>query len=179
MNGAGKVLRAASFAAEAHRGQNRKGRIGDPYINHPIEVSRILAEIGNITNLDILSAALLHDTVEDCDVTFDQIEKLFGARVAGYVRELTDDKTLPKAERKRLQVEHAPKMSRGAKQIKLADKISNIRDVTENPPAGWSNKRRLKYVDWGVAVAAGLRGVNPELEKLFDRTIRAARRAIK
>jgi guanosine-3',5'-bis(diphosphate) 3'-pyrophosphohydrolase len=92
---------------------------------------------------------------------------------------LTDDKSLPKAERKRLQVEHAPKMSRGAKQIKLADKISNIRDVTDHPPARWSIKRRLKYVDWGVEVAAGLRGSNLELEKLFDATVKAARRAIK
>ena len=173
-----KILSAATFAAEKHKGQKRKGSDGDPYINHPLEVAKIVAEIGGVEDDDIIAAALLHDTVEDTDVTFEVLEKKFGKRVAGFVRELTDDKSLPKAERKQLQVEHAPHLSHEAKQLKLADKISNIRDVTENPPADWSVERRREYVDWGERVVAGLRGANPALESHFDSLVERARREI-
>jgi guanosine-3',5'-bis(diphosphate) 3'-pyrophosphohydrolase len=168
MNSLAKILDAASFAAKNHTGQKRKGSDGEPYINHPIEVANLLANIGKIDDGDMIVAALLHDTVEDCGVRFEEIEERFGTVVANYVRELTDDKSLPKAERKRLQIQHAPQLSHEAKQIKLADKISNIRDVTENPPDGWDVQRRREYVEWGEDVVAGLRGANDELEKLFD-----------
>lgn len=174
----GRIIRAAAYAAEKHTGQKRKGRDGEPYINHPLEVADLLINVGNVTDEDSVVAALLHDVVEDTDITFDDIAREFGSTVAGYVRELTDDKSLPKAERKRLQVEHAPHLSHAAKQIKLCDKISNIQDVTENPPEGWDVQRRREYVEWGERVAAGLRGSNPELEKLFDETVAEARRKI-
>ena len=165
-----RILDAATFAADKHKSQTRKGN-GQPYINHPIEVANLLTSVGKVEDPDIIIAALLHDTVEDTDATFDELERRFGRAVAGYVRELTDDKSLPKAERKRLQVEHAPHMSNEAKQIKLADKISNIRDVTENPPEGWDMKRRREYVEWGKKVVAGLRGSNEGLEKRFDELV--------
>ena len=168
MNELATILRAASFAAQKHKGQKRKGSDGEPYINHPLEVASLLANVGKIEDPDIITAALLHDTVEDCGVSVEEIEKEFGPAVADYVSEVTDDKSLPKAERKRLQVEHAPHLSRGAQQIKLADKISNIRDVSANPPEGWDLQRRREYVEWGENVVAGLRGSNPNLEKLFD-----------
>ena len=173
-----KIFRAASFAAKKHSHQKRKGSDGEPYINHPVEVANILTGVGELTDPDVITAALLHDTVEDCDVSFEEIEERFGSQVAGYVRELTDDKSLPKAERKRLQVEHAPHLSDGAKLIKLADKISNIRDVTDNPPEGWDIARRSEYVEWGASVVAGLRGANSGLEKLFDETANEARAKI-
>ena len=173
-----KIFRAASFAAKKHSQQKRKGSDGEPYINHPVEVANILTTAGGVTDTDVITAALLHDTVEDCDVSFEEIEERFGPQVAGYVRELTDDKSLPKAERKRLQIEHAPHLSHGAKQIKLADKISNIRDVTDNPPEGWDLQRRTEYVEWGENVVAGLRGANAGLEKLFDETVKDARASI-
>ncbi|MEO6333915.1 MAG: HD domain-containing protein, partial [Pyrinomonadaceae bacterium] len=154
MNDLGTITKAASFAAKKHKDQKRKGSNGEPYINHPLEVANILANIGGVTDGNIITAALLHDTVEDCDVSFEEIAELFGSTVADYVREVTDDKSLPKAERKRLQVEHAPHLTHGAKQIKLADKISNIRDVSENPPDGWDVQRRREYVEWGVNVVA-------------------------
>jgi len=176
MHDLAKILHAASFAAQKHKNQKRKGSNGEPYINHPIEVANFLADVGKIDDSDIIVAALLHDTVEDCGVSYEEIEKRFGATVAGYVRELTDDKSLPKAERKRLQIEHAPQLSHGAKQIKLADKISNIRGVIEDPPADWDLNRRREYVEWGEQVVAGLRGSNTELERLFDETVAAARR---
>lgn len=169
-----KISDAASFAAAAHIDQKRKDGF-QPYINHPLEVANLVANVGNVDDVDVIVAALLHDTVEDCDVTFNDIEQRFGAAVAGYVRELTDDKTLPKLERKRLQVEHAPHLSHGAKQIKLADKISNIRDVTMYPPQGWSLERRREYVDWGERVVAGLRGANHSLEALFDEVANEAK----
>lgn len=167
----GKILRAASFAAEKHTGQHRKGARAEPYINHPIEVANLLVNVGKVEDVDLILAALLHDTVEDSGVTFAELEETFGAAVADYVKELTDDKSLPKDQRKRLQIEHAPHLSHGAKQVKLADKISNIRDITISPPADWSAERRLEYVEWGKKVVAGLRGANVGLEQLFDQTV--------
>jgi (p)ppGpp synthase/HD superfamily hydrolase len=174
-----KILDAASFAAEKHTGQKRKGRDREPYINHPLEVADLLATVGKIEDEDILAAGLLHDTVEDCDVTFDELSEKFGQRVAGFVQELTDDKSLPKAERKQKQVELAPRLSPEAKQIKIADKISNIRDVIENPPDGWSDDRRRQYVEWGEKVVAGLRGANTALEDHFDSLVERAKEELK
>ena len=168
------IFAAATFAAEKHMHQKRKGSDGQPYINHPLEVANLLVDIGSITDTDTVAAALLHDTVEDCDVSFAEIEERFGSVVAGYVRELTDDKSLPKAERKRLQIEHAPHLSTGAKQIKLADKISNVSDVSKSPPEGWSEERRREYVEWGQKVVAGLRGANGALEREFDKVAEKA-----
>ncbi len=175
VNNLNNLLHAASFAARKHTGQKRKGERGEPYINHPLEVANLIANVGGVEDLDILIAAVLHDTVEDCGVKREEIEELFGEKVAGFVMEVTDDKSLPKAERKRLQVEHAPHLSTGAKIVKLADKISNINDITNSPPADWSVERRLEYIEWGVSVAAGLRGVNGPLEEHFDKLVERAR----
>jgi GTP diphosphokinase / guanosine-3',5'-bis(diphosphate) 3'-diphosphatase len=174
----GKIMRAASFAAKKHAGQKRKGADGEPYINHPLEVASLLTNVGGIDDTDVITAALLHDTVEDTGVSLEEIEKEFGSAVAGYVGEVTDDKSLAKADRKRLQVEHAPHLSHGAKQIKLADKISNIRDVTSNPPDGWDNQRRREYVQWGSDVVAGLRGANRALEAEFDKLVESSKEVL-
>ncbi len=161
-------MKAATFAAKRHTDQRRKGANAPPYINHPLEVASMLADIGKVQDYDVLIAAILHDTVEDVGVTLDEITELFGGTVSGYVAEVSDDKSLPKPERKRLQVEHAPHLSPGAKLIKLADKVSNVREVTDHPPHHWDLKRRQEYIQWGRNVVAGLRGVNPALEQLFD-----------
>ena len=175
MNDLSKLLQAASFAAKKHRYQKRKGDDAEPYVNHPLEVANLLANVGKIEDFDILIAAVLHDTIEDTETTAEELTGIFGAQVCGYVLEVTDDKSLPKQERKQKQIEHAPHLSTGAKQIKLGDKISNITDVTNNPPAGWSKERKIEYVDWGERVVAGLRGVNENLENYFDETVRRAR----
>jgi len=175
MNNLTTLIQAINFAAKKHSAQKRKGADEQPYINHPLEVINLLASAGNIEDYDVLIAAVLHDTIEDTETTEEEITRLFGANVCGMVLEVTDDKSLPKAERKQLQIEHAPHLSDGAKRIKLADKISNIRDVTENPPDGWSKERRLEYVEWGENVIDGLRGVNLNLEKRFDETVAEAR----
>jgi guanosine-3',5'-bis(diphosphate) 3'-pyrophosphohydrolase len=174
----GKIMRAASFAAQKHKDQKRKGSDGEPYINHPVEVANLLVNVGKVEDVDIITASLLHDTVEDCGVKVEEISKVFGTAVAEYVREVTDDKSLPKAERKRLQIEHAPHLSPGAKQIKLADKISNVRDVTDHPPDDWDLQRRRDYVQWGENVVAGLRGVNADLEAVFDEVVTSARESL-
>jgi guanosine-3',5'-bis(diphosphate) 3'-pyrophosphohydrolase len=178
VNNLNNLLHAASFAARCHTGQKRKGERGEPYINHPLEVATLIANVGGVHDIEILMAAILHDTVEDCDVTGEEISLLFGEKVAGYVLEVTDDKSLPKMERKRLQIEHAPHLSHGAKTVKLADKISNITDITNSPPADWSIERRREYIEWGVSVVAGLRGVNEGLEAHFDSLVARARASV-
>jgi len=170
-----KLLQAISFAAQKHSAQKRKGADAQPYINHPLEVLNLLASVGKIEDYNVLIAAVLHDTIEDTETTEKEITELFGADVCEMVLEVTDDKSLPKAQRKQLQIEHAPRLSNGAKYIKLADKISNIRDVSENPPDGWSNERRREYIQWGENVIAGLRGANGNLENYFDQLIKTAK----
>jgi guanosine-3',5'-bis(diphosphate) 3'-pyrophosphohydrolase len=170
-----RILKAARFSAEKHRNQRRKGADAAPYINHPIAVAERLVSVGGVDDVDVLIAALLHDTVEDTNVTPEELEQKFGPRVRSLVQEVTDDKSLPKAKRKQLQVEHAPHLSPGAKAIKLSDKISNIHDIANHPPADWSKERKLEYLDWGERVVNGLRGINPELEQFFDQLVTDAR----
>ena len=169
-----ELLGATVFAARKHQDQRRKGQDRLPYVNHVIEVAEMLARVAGTSDLAILQAALLHDTVEDTDTTFEEIEELFGADVRHLVEEMTDDKDLPKAERKRLQIEHAPGLSDRGKLIKIADKISNIRDIVHRPPPDWDMHRRREYVRWGEAVVAGCRGVNSTLEDLFDDVVAEA-----
>lgn len=164
----GVILAAFSFAAEKHRDQRRKDREASPYINHLIEVSNLLWNIGKIRDEQVLAAAILHDTLEDTDTTPEEIESAFGKAVLGYVREVTDDKSLPKPVRKQLQIDHAPHKSPGAKQIKIADKCSNVHDITHSPPVDWSMERKKEYFLWAKAVVDGLRGENPALESHFD-----------
>lgn len=129
----------------------------------------VLCVEAGIDDVNVLVAAALHDTVEDTETTFAELSREFGVKISGYVSELTDDKTLPKAERKRLQIEHACKMSTEAGLVKLADKICNIRDVGNSPPVDWNESRCREYFDWAKAVVDGLPNPNPKLKKLFDR----------
>ena len=122
------ILHAASFAAQKHRDQRRKDAEASPYINHPLALADILAREGDVTDARVIAAALLHDTVEDTETTIEELEERFGKRVAAVVAEVTDDKSLPKAERKRLQIVKAGSKSTEAKLVKLADKIANLRD---------------------------------------------------
>lgn len=148
--------------------QRRKDVENSPYINHPIAVAHVLAVEAGIEDVEVLAGALLHDTIEDTDTTIGELRKIFGAAVAEFVGEVTDDKSLPKAERKHLQIEHSSGLSTGAKLIKLADKICNLRDVRCTPPPDWSLERRREYFDWARQVIDGLRGTHDRLEALFD-----------
>ena len=172
------LLQAIAFAADKHRRQRRKDAEASPYINHPIAVATVLASEGDVSDEATLLAAVLHDTVEDTQTTFVELEERFGSEVAGLVRELTDDKSLEKGERKRLQIEHARESSIRAKQVKIADKICNVRDITVSPPADWPLQRRREYLTWSEKVVAGCRGVNPKLDHAFDQAITRARTVI-
>ena len=165
------LLNAISFAADKHCNQKRKDQERSPYVNHPIAVAAVLADVGNVVDESILIAAILHDTVEDTDATFEELEKKFGSVVTGIVREVTDDKEIEKTVRKRLQIEHAPHISASAKQLKIADKICNVRDILNSPPHDWSVERRQEYLEWACKVVDGCRGVNPGLDKTFDVTL--------
>lgn len=171
-----QFLRAVEFAAHKHRDQRRKGSDASPYINHPIAVAEILWRVGGVRDTETLIAALLHDTIEDTATAATEIEARFGSRVRSLVEECTDDKSLPKAERKRLQIAHAAQVSAAAKEIKLADKISNVTDIIANPPPDWSLQRRLEYLDWAEQVVAGLRDANATLAVNFDNAVETARR---
>lgn len=162
-----QILAAVAFAADKHRNQRRKDPEASPYINHPIALAHLLASAG-VDDVDVLRGAVLHDTIEDTDTSADELLQHFGATVASYVVEVTDDKSLPKAERKRLQIEHAPHLSMGAKLIKLADKTCNLRDVATRPPLDWPLSRRQEYFDWAKRVVDGIRGTDVNLEAAFD-----------
>lgn len=170
-----QLLRAVRFAAHKHRDQRRKNRDASPYINHPIEVAELISRVGEVDDLEVLIAAVLHDTVEDTETTPEEIEAAFGAEVRRLVAEVTDDKTVEKLERKRLQVEHAPHITGGAKLIKIADKTCNVRDIAHSPPRDWSAERRSEYLEWASRVVGGCRGVNEKLERYFDQALATAR----
>ncbi|XP_066415221.1 guanosine-3',5'-bis(diphosphate) 3'-pyrophosphohydrolase MESH1 [Molothrus aeneus] len=170
---AARLLEAVDFAARKHKEQRRKDPEGTPYINHPIAVARILAHEAGVTDMVVLQAALLHDTVEDTDTTFSEIEEWFGAEVRRVVEEVTDDKSLPKMERKRLQIERAPTCSPRAKLVKLADKLHNLRDLNRCTPQGWSEERVQEYFRWAARVVSGLRGSSAALEGALQRLFEA------
>jgi guanosine-3',5'-bis(diphosphate) 3'-pyrophosphohydrolase len=178
MSDTARLLMALHFSAEKHRHQRRKDHLASPYINHPIEVATVLATVGGVQDLTTLVAAILHDTIEDTDTTPEELERHFGPEVLGLVVEMTDDKALAKAERKRLQIVHARAASHRAKLIKLGDKICNVRDVTHAPPAGWTAERRREYLDWTEQVVAGCRGANAQLEQRFDMVLAEGRAAL-
>ena len=162
------LMRATLFAAEKHRDQRRKDAAKTPYINHPIMVVNLLANVGRITDLEALQAGMLHDTVEDTATLPEEIEACFGYAVRSLVMEVTDDKSLEKQERKRRQVEKAPNLSPRAKVIKIADKIANLGDLIASPPAHWPLERCQQYVEWSNRVVAGCRGESERLEKVYD-----------
>jgi guanosine-3',5'-bis(diphosphate) 3'-pyrophosphohydrolase len=165
---AARLLAAAGFAAFKHREQRRKGVKGSPYINHPLAVAGLIADEGGVADTDVLMAAILHDTIEDTLTTQAELERHFGATVASIVAEVTDDKGQSTKLRKEMQVAHAPRLTREAKLVKLADKICNLRDVVARPP-NWDLARKQAYFDWAKRVVDGLRGVHPGLEATFDR----------
>ena len=164
-----QFARALDFAARKHVHQRRKGETAEPYINHLADVARLLAAATEGKDSVLVIAGLLHDTLEDTDTSYDELVAEFGLEVAALVAEVTDDKSLEQAERKRRQVEHAHRKSRRAKMLKLADKTSNLHSILSSPPVGWSQARKRDYFNWARRVVEGCRGVNAYLEQEFDR----------
>lgn len=172
------LLRALTFAAKRHRDQRRKDSDASPYINHPIAVAEVLAGAGQVTDEALLLAAVLHDTVEDTETSFEELEELFGPDVTGLVREVTDEKQLPKDVRKRLQIEHAAGTSPRGKLLKIADKACNLRDLGSSPPSNWSHERSVEYVEWAEAVVSRCRGANAGMDQAYDEAAAEARASL-
>jgi (p)ppGpp synthase/HD superfamily hydrolase len=166
------ILAAALFSAERHAKQRRKGAAAEPYINHLLEVAELVSSALVESDANLVIAALLHDTIEDAGVTREDLVQRFGSDVADLVMELTDDKSLPKQERKRLQIENAPKKSVRAQVIKLADKISNLRSLRSSPPADWDSQRKTDYLEWAKKVVDALSAPNPSLKSEFHKVLR-------
>ncbi len=165
-----KIFKALAFAAHKHRDQRRKDEDALPYINHPISLADILVNEGGVTDVEVICGAILHDTVEDTDTTPEELEREFGPVIRDIVMEVTDKKSLPKPVRKLLQITHAPKLKEKPALVKIADKISNLRDIADHPPSDWSLQRRQKYFDWAKAVIDGIQNVHPRLREVFDAT---------
>lgn len=165
-----RILAAVHFAAEHHKGQKRKGEAGEPYINHLIEVAELIATSSDALDANLIMAGFLHDTIEDTNVSRQELEQRFGKDVAALVVEVTDDKSLPKEQRKALQVQNAHKKSPRAQTLKLADKISNLRALLSTPPANWPVQRKREYFDWAREVVSRLTQPNPKLKAEFERT---------
>ncbi len=174
MNNQAKIVEAIAFASERHKGQTRKGTGKVPYINHPVKVAQLLSQFGE-DDPDLIISAYLHDVIEDTTKNEQEIKELsdiilekFGENVLLTVLEVSDDKSLPVDERKRLQVIHTPKLSDRAKKLKIADKICNMLDIKNDPPENWSRERKLAYLDWSKRVVDGARGLNIKLDQYFD-----------
>lgn len=174
----GLILKALRFASEKHNDQRRKDARASPYINHPIQVVEILWMIGDVRDVTLLVASILHDTIEDTNTQHDEIKAEFGEDVLALVLEVTDDKSLPKQVRKQLQVEHAPHKTYKAKLLKLADKISNVQDIITSPPRDWSLERQQEYLLWTERVVAGLRGTNEHLERHYDHLLKKGKQSL-
>lgn len=164
------MLKAVKFATAKHEGQFRDG--GGPYIVHPLGVALSIWESGNIHSSNVIIAALLHDTVEDTQTTFEEIEELFGKRVRMTVEEVTDDPNLSGQEKRQRQVDHAPQMSLNAQLVKLADRLNNLSGLIDNPPANWTPEKVADYFGWGQKLLNALHGTNIKLEKQLQKVIR-------
>ncbi|MEM1005132.1 MAG: HD domain-containing protein [Pseudomonadota bacterium] len=162
------VIKALDFSAQKHRKQRRKDSEGSPYINHPIALMRVIAEEAGLTDPNLLAVAALHDTIEDTATTLEELEQVFGPEIANMVFELSDNKSLPKAERKKRQIDYASKISQGGAIVLLADKICNLRDLAQVPPVDWSLQRKRDFFDWAKQVVDNLPSSNEKLETLFE-----------
>jgi guanosine-3',5'-bis(diphosphate) 3'-pyrophosphohydrolase len=174
----GLFISALKFGANKHRWQRRKDAEQTPYFNHPINVAEVLWSVGAVRNIAVLTAALLHDVIEDTETKPEEVEREFGRAILAVILEVSDDKSLPKETRKELQVQHAPHLSVAAKLIKIADKICNIQDVTHSPPRNWSIERRLEYLAWAERVVKAMNGSNKKLEEEFYKLLKEGREKI-
>lgn len=172
------VLQAVEFAAHKHKDQRRKDKHASPYINHPVKVALVIAEIGGIEDPEVLAAAILHDTLEDTDTTPAELEQYFGKKISKIVAEVSDDRSLPRPERKRKQVEHAPQLSKSATLVKLGDKICNVADLIIAPPADWSMARKTEYLNWAEQVIKHCKPVNQALETHFSKVLETSRKLL-
>jgi guanosine-3',5'-bis(diphosphate) 3'-pyrophosphohydrolase len=142
-------LEALDFAAERHSAQRRKGPDAAPYVNHLIEVAMLVACVGQVDDVEVLIAAVLHDVLEDTPTTSAEVDQRFGSRVRGLVDALSEDKSLPRRQRRELMLAQLPSTDACVRIIKLADLSSNIKLLPET----WSDERKLEYLEWSEHAA--------------------------
>lgn len=145
------IFKAIEYASIMHKDQRRKGEGDIPYINHPIEVMNILVRNG-VTDDNTLCIAILHDIIEDTKGTYEDLVRLFNKEIADGVLGCTDDKTLPKNERKIAQIEKTKLKVKEVKEVKIADKISNLTSLLTHPPVHWNIDRTIGYAEWCKSV---------------------------
>ena len=172
------ITRALRFAAERHSTQRRKGQAKEPYINHLAEVAELVAKATDGKDTNLVVAALLHDTIEDTKTVPEELVAEFNSDIAQLVREVTDDKSLSKQDRKKLQIAKASQKTPRPKLLKLAEKTSNLRSIAHSPPENWDTARKQEYINWATQVVAGLKGVNTWLEARFDKALKLAQHAL-
>jgi (p)ppGpp synthase/HD superfamily hydrolase len=163
------LTQAYDLAARAHAGQRRKG-IDVPYINHPCAVAAMTAEALGHDDIEAIAAAVLHDVLEDTEVTEPELAARFGPRVTALVKELTDAPDwldLPLLDRKARQAEKMARGSIEARVIKIADQLSNIGDLCMAFGA-WPQAHNRAYLAGAQTVVDACRGVAPRLEAAFD-----------
>lgn len=164
-----QIVRAAYFAGEKHKDQRRSDKEETPYINHPLELASILVDEGYVKDVDVICAALLHDTIEDTDTTYEELESIFGSVVTNIVREVSNDMTLSSTERRIREAAKIPVLSNPAKLVKLADKIANIRDISTMPPVGWTLEKKEAYFDFSLSIAERAKDASQVLYEVFVR----------
>jgi (p)ppGpp synthase/HD superfamily hydrolase len=173
-----ELFEAIDFAAFKHRYQKRKGIKPVPYINHPISVTKHLIDNLENPSLELLQAAILHDTLEDTKTTSEEIDQKFGSKVTSIVFELTDNMTLPYHVRKKLQIENASRISYEGGCIKIADKYCNIYDIL-NTKLGWTRKRKIRYIVWAAEVVEQIPLRDTKLEQSFIKIVNEAKVLLK
>ncbi|HRQ04330.1 MAG TPA: HD domain-containing protein [Nitrosomonas halophila] len=157
--------RAAKFAADKHKGQMRKdGKT--PYIAHPVQVASILNREAKVIDHVILLGALLHDTLEDTDTSFEELKAEFGPEVAKLVQEVTNDPNLSELDSKTAQI--AKQWSPRAIKLKIADKTANLRDLVNAPPVGMHKDKKIEYADHARKVIESMKEHPEALKRLFD-----------
>lgn len=165
------VLEALVYAGRVHNGQRRRDAPGSPHLKHVIQVVSLLAGAG-VNDVVILTAAAVHDVLRDTEVKVEELQEQFGAEIAGLVEELSADSVLSRIDRREELPQRVRDFSGSAQLIKLAEKISNLRDLAEHAPIGWSRQRRRDYFDWAEGVTRPLRGNSSTLDSLLDEALK-------
>jgi guanosine-3',5'-bis(diphosphate) 3'-pyrophosphohydrolase len=168
------LLEALDFAAQRHSAQRRKGPDAAPYVNHLIEVALLLASVGQVSDVEVLMAAVLHDVLEDTPTKPDEIEARFGARVRTLVEALSHDNALPRRQRRAIVLAELPRAATEVKLIKLADLGSNIKLL----PDDWSYEHKLEYLEWSERAATLCAAVCAPLAELYWARARSTRAAL-
>lgn len=165
------ICRTVAFAAEKHKGQKRKNKEKTHYISHPLGVTYNLMHYGDVRDVALITASLLHDMLNQQGCSYSELEKEFGKQVADYVKEVTDDKSPSRAALRRAQLIKAPNISQGAAQIKLADYLYNVGDLLHSPPETWNQGRIDRYYQWIQTLLDRLPPANEKLKGAVQQAI--------